>query len=264
MEAPVPASPVALRAPRSVRDRSAAPRTCDYSFLSFLRPNLVVNRRRRKTPTARTRLTPHHHSPTNVHRRGVLTPVPRRPAAGQKAARTLDREGLEVRIGGFSTLGAPRGAKKGRAPALGLPHRPPPGLGASTAAEARRCTPAQRAAWRPGGSPRAPQKPLGYPGSTPNTWGYPRYPWGTPGVGPVTSWGNDKVSPPPLVAVRVIQRQEEQQKEGGRVPEVGVSFHKTSPRLTQGRAGPRRTRPSPFVCSPSQRSWKSKRPLVRR
>lgn len=188
MEAPVPASPVALRAPRSVRDRSAAPRTCDYSFLSFLRPNLVVNRRRRKTPTARTRLIHHHHSPTNVHRRGVLTPVPRRPAAGQKAARKLDREGLEVCIGGFSTLGAPRGAKKGRAPAVGLPHRPPPGLGASTAAEAWRCTPAQRAAWRPGGSPRAPQKPLGYPGSTPNTWGYPRYPWGTPGVGPVTTW----------------------------------------------------------------------------
>ena len=192
MEAPVPASPVALRAPRSVRDRSAAPRTCDDSFLSFLRPNLVVNRRRRKTPTARTRLIHHHHSPTNVHRRGVLTPVPRRPAAGQKAARKLDREGLEVCIGGFSTLGAPRGAKKGRAPAVGLPHRPPPGLGASTAAEAWRCTPAQRAAWRPGGSPRAPQKPLGYPGSTPNTWGYPRYPWGTPGVGPVTTPGRTR------------------------------------------------------------------------
>ena len=136
----MPASPVALRAPRSVRDRSAAPRTCDDSFLSFLRPNLVVNRRRRKTPTARTRLIHHHHSPTNVHRRGMLTPVPRRPAAGQKAARKLDREGLEVRIGSFSTLGAPRGAKKGRAPAVGLPHRPPRGLGASTCCRSRRST----------------------------------------------------------------------------------------------------------------------------
>ena len=164
MEAPVPASPVALRAPRSVRDRSAAPRTCDYSFLSFLRPNLVVNRRRRKTPTARTRLIHHHHSPTNVHRRGVLTPVPRRPAAGQKAARKLDREGLEVCIGGFSTLGAPRGAKKGRAPAVGLPHRPPPGLGASTAAEAWRCTPAQRAAGARAARPALRKNPWGTPG----------------------------------------------------------------------------------------------------
>jgi hypothetical protein len=115
--------------PRSVRDRGAAPRPCREGFLSFLRPNLVSNRRRRKTLTGRTRWVHHHHSPTNVHREDALAPVPRRPAAGFKAARKLDREGPEVSSCVFFDVGRAAQCKKrprtsrGAAPkaAMGFP-----------------------------------------------------------------------------------------------------------------------------------------------